>query len=113
MLQITSNEVFLTRGDSADLEVIIYDLEGNVYELVEGDVLTFTLKYNCITDDIIIQKDISSDSTIHIQPADTNDLLYGTYWFDVQLVHGNGKTYTVIDPHRFNITKEVTFNAGT
>ena len=113
MLNITENEVFLTRGDSADLEVIIYDLEGNVYELVEGDVLTFTVKFNCITDDILIQKDISTDSTIHIVPSDTNDLNYGTYQFDVQLKHSDGSTYTVITPHNFNITKEVTFNAGT
>ena len=110
MLQITSNEVFLTRGDSADLQVIIYDLEGNVYELQSGDTLTFTMKYNCVTEDIIIQKDITSNSTIHIQPADTNDLAYGTYWFDVQLTKYGGDIYTVIDPHKFNITKEVTFN---
>lgn len=112
MLQITSNEVFLTRGDSADLEVIIYDLEGNVYELQEGDQLVFTLKYNCITEDILIQKDISSDSTIHMLPNDTVTLYYGPYWFDVQLTKADGDVYTVIDPHKFNITKEVTFYAG-
>lgn len=110
MLQITSNEVSLTRGDSADLHVIIYDLEGNVYELQTGDTLTFTMKYNCITEDIIIQKDITEDSTIHIHPEDTNGLNYGTYWFDVQLTKEDGKVYTVIDPHKFNITKEVTFD---
>lgn len=110
MLQITSNEVFLTRGDSADLQVIIYDLEGNVYELQTGDTLTFTMKYNCITEDIIIQKDITSGSTIHIHPEDTNGLNYGTYWFDVQLTKADTKVYTVIDPHKFNITKEVTFD---
>ena len=110
MLQITSNEVSLTRGDSADLQVIIYDLEGNVYELQTGDILTFTMKYNCVTEDIIIQKDITSGSTIHIQPTDTNELAYGSYWFDVQLTKADSKVYTVIDPHKFNITKEVTFD---
>ena len=113
MLQITSNEVFLTRGDSADLEVVIYDLEGNVYELQSGDTLVFTMKYNCTTDNILIQKDITTNSTIHILPADTNELNYGTYQFDVQLTLANGKIYTVIPPHNFNITKEVTFNAGS
>ena len=112
MLQITENEVFLTRGDSADLEVIVYDLEGNVYELQEGDTLVFTMKYNCITSDILIQKNITENSTIHIVPSDTNSLSYGTYQFDVQLTLANGKVYTVIAPHNFNIMKEVTFNAG-
>lgn len=109
MLNITENEVFLTRGDSADIAVTIYDMNGDVYELVEGDVLTFTVKFNCITEDNLIQKDITSDSTIHIEPSDTNDLNYGIYQFDVQLTMNDGSVYTVIDPHNFNIMKEVTF----
>lgn len=109
MLQITENEVFLTRGDSADISVTIYDMNGDVYTLQTGDVLTFTMKYNCITEDEILQKNITADSTIHIHPEDTNGLAYGTYWFDVQLTMNGGAVYTVIEPHKFNITKEVTF----
>ena len=109
MLKITENEVFLTRGDNADIAVTIYDMNGDVYTLQPGDVLTFTMKYNCITEDIILQKNITADSTIHIQPADTNNLAYGLYWFDVQLTMNGGNIYTVIDPHPFNIKKEVTF----
>lgn len=112
MLTITENEVFLTRGDSADLEVIIYDLDGEIYSLQTGDKLEFTMKYNCITDSVLITKDITTDSTIHIIPEDTSELAYGGYWFDVQLTMASGKVYTVIAPHKFNITKEVTFDAG-
>lgn len=112
MLQITENEVFLTRGDNADLVVIIYDIDGEIYTLQTGDTMVFTVKYNCVTEDIIIQKDITEDSTIHIVPSDTNDLRYGTYKFDVQLTRANGKVYTVIPPCNFNITKEVTFDVG-
>ena len=112
MLKITDNEVFLTRGDSADLQVIIKDLEGDVYTLQTGDKLEFTLKYNCITDNAIISQDITTDSTIHLTPDDTDALLYGAYWFDVQLTLASGKVYTVIAPHKFNITKEVTWNVS-
>ena len=111
MLVITSDKVALTRGDSADLTVVIKDLAGNTYELQTGDVLKFTLKSNCETSTIIIQKDCSSDSMIHLTPSDTNGLKYGIYKFDVQLTLANGKVYTVIPPHDFEITKEVTFNA--
>ena len=109
MLQITSNEVYLTRGDSADIQVTIYDMNGDVYTLQTGDVLTFTMKYNCITEDKIMQKNITTDSTIHITPSDTNELSYGKYYFDVQLTMNDGSVYTVIEPHNFNIMKEVTF----
>lgn len=109
MLKITANEIYLTRGDSADIVVTIYDMNGDVYSLQPDDVLLFTIKRNCITDDIIIQKDITSDSTIHIIPTDTNNLDYGVFKFDVQLTMASGDIYTVIDPHDFNLTKEVTF----
>ena len=112
MLQITETAVHLTRGDACDLEVIIHDLEGNIYTLAAGDLLLFTLKKNCITEDIIIQKDITSDSTIHLSHDDTDTLLYDAYKFDVQLTMANGKVYTVITPHDFIIEKEVTFNVS-
>lgn len=111
MLVITSDKVALTRGDSADLTVVIKDLAGNTYELQTGDVLTFTMKRNCETTTVLITKNCSSDSMIHLTPSDTNGLPYGIYTFDVQLTLANGKVYTVIPPHDFEITKEVTFNA--
>ena len=110
MLRITNEAVILTRGDSADLVVHIYDMSGTEYVLQPGDVLVFTMKINCMSDVIIIQKDISSDSTIHLVPDDTNLLSYGDYVFDVQLTTAGGDVYTVIPPHAFIISKEVTFH---
>lgn len=110
MLVITNDTVHLTRGDNADIEVIIKDLNGNTYTLQEGDKLLFTLKRNCVTDTIVIQKDITSDSVITLEHDDTKDLNYGKYVFDVQLTMDDGQVYTVIEPHNFIIEKEVTFN---
>ena len=56
MLVITDDEVILTRGDSADINVKITDANGDIYTPAEGDVIKFTLKKNCETSDIIIQK---------------------------------------------------------
>lgn len=110
MLVITNEEVILTRGDSADIIVNITDANGDVYTPAEGDVIKFTLKKNCETSDIIIQKTLVN-SIISLQPADTEDLPYGTYYFDVQLTTAGADVYTVVSPHRFIIDKEVTFNA--
>mgnify|MGYP003429659358 FL=1 len=110
MLVITDDEVILTRGDSADINVKITDANGDIYTPAEGDVIKFTLKKNCETSDIIIQKTLVN-SVISLQPADTKDLPYGTYYFDVQLTTAGADVYTVVSPHRFIIDKEVTFNA--
>ena len=110
MLVITDNEVRLTRGDNADIIVQIKDLNGDAYTLQEGDKLLFTMKRNCKTDVIVMQKDITSDQIISIEHNDTKDLDYGTYYFDVQCTLADGNVYTVIEPHSFIIEKEVTFN---
>lgn len=110
MLDIDSNNnIKLTRGDSASIGVDLTNPDGSAYELQSGDILMFTVKYNCITEDIIIQKDISSNATINILPSDTNGLLYGNYYYDVQLTKANGDVNTVIPPRDFIIDKEVTF----
>ena len=111
MLYVDNENVFLTRGDSCDLIVTIRDITGSIYEMQAGDILTFTIKVNCNTEDIIIQKEISSN-IITLTPADTEKLAYGAYWYDVQLTTAGEDIYTVIAPHRFNITPEVTFNEG-
>lgn len=110
MLVITNDEVILTRGDSADIIVNITDANGDIYTPADNDVIKFTLKKNCETSDIIIQKTLVN-SVISLQPADTEELAYGTYYFDVQLSTAAGDVYTVVSPHRFIIDKEVTFNA--
>lgn len=111
MLYVDNENVFLTRGDSCDLIVTIRDITGSIYEMQAGDILTFTIKVNCYTEDIIIQKEISSN-IITLTPADSEKLAYGAYWYDVQLTTAGEDIYTVIPPHRFNITPEVTFNEG-
>ena len=110
MLKIDeNNNITLTRGDSASINVGLKNPDGTDYNLQSGDVLLFTVKYNCITEDIIIQKDISSDAVINLIPSDTNTLLYGVYFYDVQLTKADGSVNTVIPPRDFTIDKEVTF----
>ena len=110
-LNVIDDNINLTRGDSADLIVTIRDAGGNVYEMQSGDILTFTVKVNCNTDDITIQK-VRTNNIVTLLPSDTENLAYGSYWYDVQLTTSGDDIYTVIPPHRFNITPEVTFNEG-
>lgn len=109
MLKIEENNITITRGDSASISVGLTNPDGTDYTLQNGDILIFTVKVNCMTEDIIIQKDISTDGLINIIPSDTNELNYGSYIYDVQLTQAGGTVNTVIAPSAFIIDKEVTF----
>lgn len=110
MLTITTEAIHLTRGDNASIIATLRDASGEIYQLQTGDKLMFTLKLNCMTEDKIIQKNMTSNSTLVLEHADTKDLDYGKYWFDIQLTTAGGDIYTVIPPHAFYIEKEVNFD---
>lgn len=108
MFRIFKNKIFLTRGDSAIFTLTITDTNGDEYTPAEGDEITFTVKANTETRDILIQKDASSGK-IEIQLEDTENLEYGNYVYDVQLKKSDGYVDTIITPHEFRLEEEVTF----
>lgn len=98
----------IIRGDTVHLEVKITDQNENEYQLQEDDKLVFTLKKNCSTKDILIQKNIDL-SSFTLSHDETKNLSYGTYVYDVQLTQSNGDVTTVIPPDKFIVKEEVNF----
>lgn len=101
-----SNVITLTRGDTCAFDVEIKTDSGATYTPQEGDVITFTVKKDTKTADIIIQK---TGSNIVINPADTRSLKYGSYLYDVTLTTISEAVYTIITPTEFIIAEEVNF----
>ena len=109
--------ITIVRGDSADLELTLYETnehgEKVEYVPVEGDSLLFTVKTNTKTKNYIFQKPIDVMSLdglkIAIHPEDTSDLSYGTYKYDVEYTSGDGYVDTVITPRDFIVAEEVTW----
>lgn len=108
MLRTENNAIYLTRGDSASLEIRITRADGTVYFPAEGDELTFTLKRSVRDEESIISKKASADGKISIEPSDTAGLAFGEYRYDVQLNTKEGKVYTVVEPDSFFVCEEVT-----
>ena len=103
-------KIQLTRGDTARFRVdIVNDIDGSNYELEDGDVLRFTMKKSVNDKDCLIQKEITSDNLVHIEPDDTKSLQCSKYVYDVELTTKNGDVYTVIPPTNFTLLKEVTW----
>lgn len=99
-----SNVITLTRGDTCAFDVEIKTDSGATYTPQEGDVITFTVKKDTKTADIIIQK---TGSTIVLNPTDTRSLKYGSYLYDVTLTTISEAVYTIITPTEFIIAEEV------
>lgn len=98
--------ITLTRGDYASFHIDIFDQSRDIYELQEGDVVSFTVKRNTRTKEALISK---NGIDIEIFPSDTEEANYGTYSYDVQLASEDGHVDTFIGPADFVISEEVTF----
>ena len=111
ILEIVNNQITLTKGDTAILNLTIYfpNMEEQ-YELMDGDVVTFSLtnKTECFgKSKVVIKKDFEQNE-IQLNPVDTKYLSCGKYEYDVQLTFKNGDVNTIIGPELFYLTTEIT-----
>lgn len=111
MLYIENNDIKLTRGDTAYLQVPIENRlpDGRTvpYELAADDVLVMTMRLN-YDSEVCFQKSIRGVNTFHILPEDTKNCKFGKYKYDVQLTTAEGDVYTIIEPACFQVLPEVT-----
>lgn len=113
MLYINNNDIRLTRGDTAWLEVPINNkAAGKMYEIADDDTVFMTVrmgvKKSADDNSFLFQKRVVGSNVFHIAPEDTADLSYGDYHYDVELHTADGEVYTVIDDKTFTLLKEVT-----
>ena len=111
ILEIVNNQITLTKGDTAILNLTIYfpNMEEQ-YELMDGDIVTFSLtnKTECFGESkVVIKKDFEQNE-IQLNPVDTKYLSCGKYEYDVQLTFKNGDVNTIIGPELFYLTTEIT-----
>ena len=105
MLTIKGNEIHLTQGDSAYLNVEITNDDGTPYAIKEGDSLTITVKATNGTK--IFSKTVQAYESIIIEPKDTADVGVGRYKYDIQLDTEN-QVYTIIPVSSFFIEEGIT-----
>ena len=108
MLTIKSNnDIHLTQGDSAILNVEITNDDGTPYNIKEGDTLTMTVKSTNGTK--IFSKTGQAYESIILEPKDTADVGVGRYKYDIQLNTEN-QVYTIITVSSFFVEEGVTDN---
>lgn len=113
MLQVNGTSVKMTRGDTAEINIQLKDETGTQINLVTGDTIYFTVKTSPHSTVKTLQKVITTFdagiATIELAPADTADLSYGKYVYDIQYNRLDGFVRTVVPPSSFIIAEEVTY----
>ena len=108
MFKIMGTKIFLTRGDSAFIDLTIKNTDGTDYEMQPGDQILLTVKKTTSDKDVIFQRTLA-DGVIEIRPTDTEGLPFGDYVYDCQLRTYDGITQTFITPSLFRVLEEVTY----
>lgn len=104
--------ITMIRGTSAAFGVAVTDEGGNAYTLQSGETLRFGIKTTPTDANYIIVKDFSTQDSegnyvFSLDPADTENLSFGAYWYDIGLQSG-GDYWNVIPASAFNLAYNVT-----
>ena len=113
-MKVQGTDLSLIRGDTETIIISCSDINSQPLQFVNGDILYFTVKEKTTTEDKLIQKVITNFETdgtalIDIDSADTKDLRFKTYVYDIQWVRTNGVVTTIVPPSKFTILEEVTY----
>lgn len=116
MITIKKNKITMTRGDTLAAVVSLTNAEGETYTPEEGDSIRFALKHPAMnaqrteyTDaEPLITKAIPIDTLVlRLDPADTKQLGFGEYVYDIQITLADGTVDTFIAEQPFTLTPEV------
>ncbi len=105
MLTVNGNEIRVSRGNTAILDVAIENPDGSAYELMDGDRILFSLKKRTTDPSFIMQKEmvngqiVFSDEELNLHP--------GKYVYDVKAYLADGREQTVIPPSPFYVSEVV------
>lgn len=112
---VNDNEIRMTRGDTFETDVEIFD-EENPWTPSSGDTVKFYVKHAAMNvsktaykdDEPVIEKTIPNATlTLHLDPADTEELDFGRYVYDVEVTLSTGVVDTIINNENFIILPEV------
>lgn len=106
--------ISIIRGTTNEFCLSIEDEGGEQYTLKDGEKIIFGVKENAENSDYNIVKTLTSedvvDSTyiIRLTPADTAELAFGRYYFDVGLQTADGDYYMIVPCDEFCVCKAIT-----
>ena len=102
------NTIRITRGDSKSINVTLTDDDGFPYEPVEGDEVWFRVKKSAKSENVLIEKSINiNDLVINLVREDTENLAFGEYRYEIEVITVAQDHFTAIENSPFIITEEL------
>ena len=110
MTKVQGKNIWLTQGDTLELNVALRTKAGHDSTLGENDTIRFALKKSYQDAEPIIRKEIPKETMrLRLEAEETKALQASDvpYVFDVQVTYWDGTVDTVIDKGMLYITEEV------
>lgn len=110
MLKLANNTIYITKGDTLDLQVQIKDQSGDEYTPSENDSIRFALKRKYSDPEPLILKIIPiSTMRLRIESDETKQLEVRAtpYVYDIEITFEDGTVDTFIDCEKLYVTEEV------
>lgn len=111
-----SQRIEIVRGTTNTFEINIVDSSGAPYNLGSGEKVVFGIKKKPEHTEVIFAKvgEIVYEGkySVVLDPADTEDLPSGDYYFDVAIESGEA-FHNVIEPSPFKIVANITSRGCT
>lgn len=102
-----TKQITITRGDSGAAQFTL-KMDGEPYEMQEGDKIMFGVKRDYEDRACVIQKEYTENPFILcLLPGDTKPLEFGSYRWDMQFMSADGFVRTFLAKRRFEVSEEV------
>ena len=102
-----AHKMEIVRGTSNVFGITVKDAEGDLYFLKDDEVLVFGLKKSPRDEKCVLVKSIThmanGEYYLELTPADTSNLEYGQYFYDIGIQVGRSVLYNVIEFSEFLI----------
>lgn len=101
MLTVNGNEIRVSRGNTAILNVSIENPDGSAYEPLDGDNILFSLKKRITDTEFLLQKPVTNgqlvfdDEELNLHP--------GKYIYDLKAYLADGREQTIVPPSAFYV----------
>ena len=110
MVSISGTTITITRGDTLDALVEIFQSDGSPYPVQSDDVIRFALKQRYSDREPLLTKVIPNATlNLRLEAEETKILKAGgaPYVYDIQITMEDGTVDTFIDRGRLTVTEEV------
>jgi len=111
MLTVENKNIKLSRGDYAEICFNLKNTDNTPYVLSEGEKIEFAVKINASNTNKLISKILTNDGesyvTVILEKSDTQDLTFGTYFYDIRVIDSDGKINTPMLKANFEILEVI------